>query len=269
MARPTIHGANLSPFVRKVRVALAEKGIDYHLEPLNPFGVSDAYRKKSPLGKIPCYEEGDYTLPDSSAIIAFLERKQPEPSLYPSDPYEYGRALWYEEYADSKLAATCTVPFVQRFIRAKLMKQEPDEAAVARCLEKDLPPEYPYLMTIADNAKPEDLRLNLRGDPHSLGEPVPRGFPAVLAGSGDAPAPLTRGTGRAELAEAGITPVSQTDTEIAAQLLGLEVEKGAGLTEALALELAHERILGEAQVAHHLDEPRHHARAGAGPAPDA
>ncbi len=38
---------------------------------------------------------------------------------------------------------------------------------------------------------------------------------------------------RAELAEAGITPVSQTDTEVAAQLLGLEVEKGAGLTEAL------------------------------------
>ena len=38
---------------------------------------------------------------------------------------------------------------------------------------------------------------------------------------------------RAELAEAGITPVSQTDTEIAAQLLGLEVEKGAGLSEAL------------------------------------
>ena len=38
---------------------------------------------------------------------------------------------------------------------------------------------------------------------------------------------------RAELAEVGITPVSQTDTEVAAQLLGLEVEKGAGLTEAL------------------------------------
>ncbi len=38
---------------------------------------------------------------------------------------------------------------------------------------------------------------------------------------------------RAELADAGITPVSQTDTEIASQLLGLEVEKGAGLTEAL------------------------------------
>ena len=38
---------------------------------------------------------------------------------------------------------------------------------------------------------------------------------------------------RAELAEVGIMPLSQTDTEIAAQLLGLEVEKGAGLTEAM------------------------------------
>jgi glucosamine--fructose-6-phosphate aminotransferase (isomerizing) len=38
---------------------------------------------------------------------------------------------------------------------------------------------------------------------------------------------------RGELAEVGITPVSQTDTEIAAHLLGVEVEKGAGLTEAM------------------------------------
>lgn len=145
MTRPTIHGASLSPFVRKVRVALAEKDIAYDHVQLNPFGVSDEYRKKSPLGKIPCYEEGDYTLPDSSAILGFLERRHPEPPLYPSDPYEYGRALWYEEYADSKLAAVATVPFVQRFIRAKIMKQEPDEAAVAQCLEKDLPPVLDYL----------------------------------------------------------------------------------------------------------------------------
>lgn len=145
MSRPTIHGANLSPFVRKVRVALAEKGIEYDLVPQVPFGVSDEYRRKSPLGKIPCYEEGEFTLPDSSAIIAFLERTHPESPLYPDDPYEYGRALWYEEYADTKLATVLTVPFVQRYIRAKLMKQEPDQAAIDRCLQKDLPPALDYL----------------------------------------------------------------------------------------------------------------------------
>jgi glutathione S-transferase len=57
----------------------------------------------SPLGKIPCFQDGDYTLPDSSCIIAYLERTNPRPALYPEDPKEYGRALFLEEYADSRL----------------------------------------------------------------------------------------------------------------------------------------------------------------------
>ena len=50
---PTIHGVNASPFVRKVRVAMLEKGLDYDLEPVMPIGVSDEFKKLSPLGKIP------------------------------------------------------------------------------------------------------------------------------------------------------------------------------------------------------------------------
>ena len=71
---PKIHGVNASPFVRKTRVALAEKGIVYELVPVMPIGVSDEFKKISPLGKIPCYQDGDFTLPDSSCICAFLER---------------------------------------------------------------------------------------------------------------------------------------------------------------------------------------------------
>jgi hypothetical protein len=71
-----------------------------------------------------------------------------------------------------------------------------------RVLEKELPPEYPYLMTLADNPEPANLRVNLRGNPHALGEPVSRGFPAVLAGKERNPAPFTHGSGRLELAEA-------------------------------------------------------------------
>ena len=67
---PTVLGVNASPFVRKVRVALAEKGIDYELNPVMPIGQSPEYLRKSPLGKVPCYEDGDFTLPDSSCIIA-------------------------------------------------------------------------------------------------------------------------------------------------------------------------------------------------------
>jgi glutathione S-transferase len=145
MSKPVLHGASLSPFVRKTRVALTEKGIDYDLIPVMPFGERDEYKKMSPLGKIPCYQEGDFTLPDSSAIIAYLERKQPKPSLYPSDAHEFGRALWYEEYADTKLAEVCTVPFVERYINAKFMGKEANEARIKENMTEKAPPVFDYL----------------------------------------------------------------------------------------------------------------------------
>ena len=141
---PTLHGVALSPFVRKVRVALAEKGVDCESVPQLPFGQSDEYRQKSPLGKVPCWEDGDFILPDSSCIIAYLERAHPQPALYPSDPKEYGRALWYEEYADSKLMDTLSPVFFQRFVQKTFFKQEPDEAAVAQALV-DAEPYFDYL----------------------------------------------------------------------------------------------------------------------------
>jgi glutathione S-transferase len=141
--RPTLHGVNASPFVRKVRVALAEKGIEYELIPVMPMGQTEEDKKISPLGKIPCYQEGDFTLPDSSCIIAYLERTRPEPALYPSDPREFGRALWYEEYADSKLAGVVSTAFFNRVVK-KMMSQEPDEAAIAASLE-EAEPVFDYL----------------------------------------------------------------------------------------------------------------------------
>jgi len=74
-----LYGVALSPFVRKVRVALAEKGVAYEHDPVIPVNVSAEYRKKSPLGKIPAFEDGDKTLADSSVICAYLDRVHPSP----------------------------------------------------------------------------------------------------------------------------------------------------------------------------------------------
>jgi glutathione S-transferase len=93
-------GGGVSPFVRKVRVTLAEKGLDYQHEQVNPFAPPEGYREISPLGKIPAFKDGDRTLCDSSVICAYLEKRYPTPALYPSDPYDYARALWIEEFMD-------------------------------------------------------------------------------------------------------------------------------------------------------------------------
>ncbi len=132
---PIVHGVSASPFVRKVRVALAEKGVDYELNPVMPIGQNPEYLRKSPLGKIPCYEDGEFVLPDSSCILAYLERTHPTPPLYPADPKQYGRALFYEEYSDSKLSETLGSVFFQRFIQPQIFKKEPDEKVCREKLE--------------------------------------------------------------------------------------------------------------------------------------
>ncbi len=143
---PKLYGINLSPFVRKVRVALAEKGIAYEHEPIIPVNVSAEYKKISPLGKVPAYTDGDRTLADSSVICAYLERTHPQPPLYPSDTYEFARALWFEEYGDGALAQiTGPKIFFQRVVQPKFFNQPCDEAMVQKAVTEELPPLFDYL----------------------------------------------------------------------------------------------------------------------------
>jgi mono/diheme cytochrome c family protein len=65
-------------------------------------------------------------------------------------------------------------------------------------LKKSLEPRYPFVHGVSDKPKPVNIAVNLRGNPHTLGDEVPRRFLAVLSPP-DAQ-PFTRGSGRLELA---------------------------------------------------------------------
>src|SRR5277367_6782761 len=97
-----VYGANVSPFVRKVRIVLAEKGAEYKLEPVTPFSPPPDFLAISPMKRIPVLRDTDLpepnTLPDSSAIADYLEHKHPTPPLYPRDAFARAQALWFEEY---------------------------------------------------------------------------------------------------------------------------------------------------------------------------
>jgi glutathione S-transferase len=99
-----------------------------------PGMTPDGYAKLHPLKKVPVYQDGDFVLPDSSCILAYLERIQPNPPLLPSDPQEAARALWYEEYSDSKLSETVGPIFFNRFVKKNIFKQEPDEEVIRQKL---------------------------------------------------------------------------------------------------------------------------------------
>jgi glutathione S-transferase len=145
----TIYGGAISPFVRKVRVVLAEKGIPYELEQVNPFTPPPEFLAISPLKRIPVLRDSDLpepnTLPDSSIICDYLEHKYPNPPLYPKDPFQRARALWFEEYADSIMASNVgSGLFFERIVK-KMMRQQPDESVCQKTLTEKLPPLFDYL----------------------------------------------------------------------------------------------------------------------------
>jgi glutathione S-transferase len=142
-------GGSVSPFVRKVRVVLAEKGLDHQHEQINPFAPPAGWREVSPLGKIPALRDGERVINDSSVICQYLERRFPSPSLYPKDDVEFARALWIEEFMDGGIVPMSGPKlFMPLALRPLLTQQPPDAAAEAearRVWEEELAPLFGYL----------------------------------------------------------------------------------------------------------------------------
>jgi len=142
-------GGSVSPFVRKVRVFLAEKGLDYELEQINPFSPPEGWREISPLGRIPAFRDGEQVINDSSVICQYVERRFPKPALYPADDVEFARALWLEEYMDGGFVPIAGVKVFRPLVLQPLMTRKPveeaTEVAAREVVEKELAPLFDYL----------------------------------------------------------------------------------------------------------------------------
>ena len=99
---PTLYTAERCPYAARVRIVLAEKGLDYDAVEIDLDDRPAWIYEKNPLGRVPVYEEdGGLVLPESRVIMEYLEERYPEPPLWPADPAEraLGR-LWLERFDD-------------------------------------------------------------------------------------------------------------------------------------------------------------------------
>jgi glutathione S-transferase len=143
--KPRVYGGTVSPYVRKVRVALAYKDVEFEDVEQTPFGAPAEFRELSPLSKIPVWQEGDFVLPDSSVILSYIEQRYPEPPLLPADPQPRARALWFQEYGGSKLNEATAGIFFERVVKPKILKLETNTKLVDHLLGKTLPRALDYL----------------------------------------------------------------------------------------------------------------------------
>lgn len=143
-----IYGFPLSPYVRKVLVAVKEKGLDVDLVPSNPQQPDEEFLAVSPFSKIPGFRDGDFGIADSTAIVTYLDAKYPEPALLPAVPEARARAVWFEEVTDTILVPAGAPIILNRFLRPRLFGIDGDEAA-AQAADEAIKRPLAYLDEVA------------------------------------------------------------------------------------------------------------------------
>jgi glutathione S-transferase len=82
----TLFDAERCPYCARVRIALAEKGVEHEVVAIDLSDRPAWLYEKNPLGKVPVIEEDAFVLPESEVIMHYLEERYPEPALLPADP---------------------------------------------------------------------------------------------------------------------------------------------------------------------------------------
>lgn len=140
-----VYGNTLSPFVRKTLAFAAEKGIEVELVQAGFGQGPPEFQVASPFGKMPGFQDGDFLISDSTAIITYLEAIKPEPNLIPADPRSRARAIWYEEFADTIEVACMGAMFFNRIVAPRFLKQEGNLAAADEAEKVAFPKVLDYL----------------------------------------------------------------------------------------------------------------------------
>ena len=128
-------GSTTSPYVRKVRIVMAEKKLDYQFLLDNVWSADNRIAASNPLGKVPCLVmEGGEAVFDSRVIVEYLDTLSPVGKLIPSTGRERAEVKTWEALADGLLDAAILVRLENTFEGRK--PSERSQAWIDRQMDK-------------------------------------------------------------------------------------------------------------------------------------
>ena len=99
-------GSAASPYVRKVRVVMAEKRLDYQFVIEDVWSADTTISSSNPLGKVPCLiMDGSEAMFDSRVIVEYLDTLSPVGKLIPQQSRERAEVKTWEALADGVMDA--------------------------------------------------------------------------------------------------------------------------------------------------------------------
>jgi glutathione S-transferase len=124
----TLYGIPQSTYVRSCRMVLAEKEVEYWLDPVGP--GSDALARLHPFGRIPAFAHGELSLFETMAIARYVDEAFDGPPLQPESVY--ARAVmtqWMSAVVDSVYPALMR-DYLLHYAMAELRGTEPNRERI-------------------------------------------------------------------------------------------------------------------------------------------
>jgi glutathione S-transferase len=150
----TLYHVWLSPFCRKIRIALAEKKLAFEMHTVNLRERPADFLALNPACEVPVLVEDDgAVVADSAAIAEYLEEKYPEPALLHGDARSRAEIRRLVGWFDAKFNREVTEGLVgERVIKRLLRLGEPDSRAI-RAAKKNVAAHLDYIDWLADRRR--------------------------------------------------------------------------------------------------------------------
>ena len=128
MLKPEIIGSSRSTYTRVVRMVCEEKGIEYVLKEAE-LGAPEVFAIH-PFGKMPVMRHGDVELFESKAIAAYLDRRFPGPTIFPSDPVLGALTEQWVSLVNTVIDRTLIRTYLLAYAAPKTADGKPDRQAI-------------------------------------------------------------------------------------------------------------------------------------------
>ena len=138
MVQMIVHSIPGSPYGRAVLATLEEKGAAYRLSAVAPgTAKSEPHISRHPFGRVPALEHDGYVIYETQAILRYLDRVLPHPSLTPADPRLAGVMDQLMNICDWYLMqGVNSVIGFERIVGPRLLGLAPNEAAIVGAMPK-------------------------------------------------------------------------------------------------------------------------------------
>ena len=137
MPAPIVYGPSYSTYVRTVRLALIEKGVEYDLEHVGMLQGEHQkpdFLARNPFGKVPAFAHDGFGLYETSAITRYIDRAFPGPALQPADVKQLARMDQIVGIVDSFAYGSIIGKLVWQRMVTPMLGGTPDDAIVAESI---------------------------------------------------------------------------------------------------------------------------------------